>query len=161
MAWDLLAFREDKRGKPGKSITLLPAAKRGWSTMTAGELMTRKFDTINADACLEEVSRKMESSGAGLLPVCKDGLLVGTITQDEVAGRVSLAIRRTEPTRVADVLAPDILFCFESTEVTEAAKLMKEHRVPLLPVLSKNKKVVGVLALKDIPGERTIPQTTA
>jgi CBS domain-containing protein len=54
--------------------------------------------------------------------------------------------------RVADIITPDILFCFEGTEVTEAASLMKENRVPLLPVLSRGMKVVGVLALKDIPG---------
>lgn len=129
--------------------------------MTAGELMTRKFETIQADACLEEVARKMESSGTGLLPVCKDGHLVGTITNDELAGRMPFARLRAEPTRVGDVVAPDILFCFESTEVAEAAKLMREHRVPLLPVLSRSKEVVGVLALKDIPGERIVPQKTA
>ncbi len=158
----LVILSGERRGKPNENTRMRsPAAKRGQNPMTAGELMTRTFETVHADACLEEVARKMESSGAGLLPVCKDGLLVGTITHDEVAGRVPFARLRTEPTRVADVIAPDILFCFESTEVTEAAKLMKEHRVPLLPVLSKSKKVVGVLALKDIPGERIVPQNTA
>jgi len=39
--------------------------------------------------------------------------------------------------------------------VAEAAKLMKENRVSFLPVLSRSRMVVGVLALKDIPGERT------
>jgi CBS domain-containing protein len=120
--------------------------------MTAADLMTRKFESVHADASLEEVARKLESCDADLLPVCRDGLLVGTITQEEVAIRVPTARRRIETTRVADVIAPDILFCFEGTDVTEAAKLMKESRVSFLPVLNRSKKVVGVLALKDIPG---------
>ncbi|HMI30784.1 MAG TPA: CBS domain-containing protein [Candidatus Limnocylindrales bacterium] len=122
--------------------------------MTAAELMTRKFEIVHADACLEEVARKLESSDIDHLPVCKDGLLVGMITQEEVAVRGSAANRRAERTRVGDVIAPDVVFCFENTEVDEAASLMKENRVSLLPVLSRTKKVVGVLALKDIPGER-------
>lgn len=120
--------------------------------MTAGELMTRRFEVIHADAPLEEVARRLESCESGPLPVCKDGLLVGLISRREIAARVASLRHRTVPIRVADVIAPDILFCFESTEVTEAANLMKENRVPLLPVLSRSKRVVGVLALKDIPG---------
>jgi CBS domain-containing protein len=122
--------------------------------MTAGELMTRNFEIVHADACLEEVARKLESSDTDRFPVCKDGLLVGMITQEQVSLRAAPANRRAERTRVGDVIAPDIVFCFENTEVNEAANLMKENRVSFLPVLSRNKKVVGVLALKDIPGER-------
>ncbi len=121
--------------------------------MTAAELMTRKFVTVDADASIEEVARKLESSGIGLLPVLREGLFVGTITREEVAVRVPSARRSAEPMRAAEVIAPDILFCFESTDVTEAAKLMKENRVTLLPVLTRGKKVVGVLALKYVPGE--------
>lgn len=116
--------------------------------------MTRKFEVVHADAGVEEVARKLETSDIGVLPVCKDGLLVGMVTYDDLAVRVPATGRRAEPTRVADVITPDIVYCFESTEVTEAANLMKENRVSLLPVLSQNKTVVGVLALKDIPGER-------
>ena len=116
--------------------------------------MTREFDIVHADACVEEVARKLETSEFDVLPVCKDGFLVGMVTHGDLVLRTAEARRRTEPTRVADVIAPDILFCFESTEVAEAAKLMKENHVSRLPVLSRNKTMVGVLALKDIPGER-------
>ena len=122
--------------------------------MTAGELMTREFEVVHADASLEEVARKLKSRGNDPLPVCRDGRLVGLITHEEVSVRVAPARRQAKPTRVADVIAPDILFCFESTEVTEAASLMKENRIPLLPVLSDKKTLVGVLALKDIPDQQ-------
>ena len=120
--------------------------------MTAGELMKRRFQVIHADASLEEVAHQLESCESDPLPVCKDGLLVGLISRREIAARVPPVRRRAAAIRVADVIAPDILFCFESTEVMEAAVLMRENRVPSLPVLSPTKKVVGVLALKDIPG---------
>jgi CBS domain-containing protein len=121
--------------------------------------MTREFETVHADACVEEVARKLESCGTAVLPVCKDGLLVGLVTQGDLFLHAVPSNRRAEATRVADVIAPDILFCFESTEVAEAATLMREKRVPLLPVLSRSRKVVGVLALKDIPGERNSPRS--
>jgi CBS domain-containing protein len=128
--------------------------------MTAEKLMNRQFETVRADAGLEEVERKLEACGADLIPVCRDGLLVGTITHHDVASGVAPGRRRAEPSRVAEEIAADILFCFEDTDVIEAAKLMRESRVTLLPVLNRGKKVVGVLALKDIP-EGAIPQESA
>ncbi|TMQ47239.1 MAG: CBS domain-containing protein [Candidatus Eisenbacteria bacterium] len=127
--------------------------------MKAGDLMTRKFEIVQADASLEEVARKLESSKLDVLPVCRDGLLVGLVTHRDLALRPAPWKRRAEPTRVADVIAPDILFCFENTDVNEAAKLMKENRISLIPVLGRNKTVVGVLTLKDIPGS-VKPQAT-
>ena len=120
--------------------------------MTVGELMIRKFETVRADAGLEEVARKLEASGMSLLPVTRDGLLVGMITHEQVAVGVPGARRRLEPTRVADLIAPDLLFCYETTDVKEAAKLMRENRVSLLPVLGPGKRIVGVLSLESIPG---------
>jgi CBS domain-containing protein len=122
--------------------------------MNAEKLMNRQFETVRADAGLDEVERKLEACGADLIPVCRDGLLVGTITHHDVASGAPPGTRRVEPPRVAEEIAADILFCFEDTDVTEAAKLMRESQVTLLPVLNRGKKVVGVLALKDIPEER-------
>lgn len=119
--------------------------------MTAEKLMSRTFETVHAEADLEEVERKLEAGGADLIPVCRDGRLVGTITQHDVALGASPGRRRAEGALVAEAIAADILFCFEDTDVAEAAKLMRESGVSLLPVLNRGKRVVGVLALKDIP----------
>ena len=126
--------------------------------------MTRTFETVQADAGVEEVARKLRGSDLDVLPVCRDGILVGLVTNGDLTTRVAPWKRRAEPTRVADVISPDILFCFENTEVSEAAKLMRENRISRLPVLDQSKTVVGVLALRDIPAEqrgslRTQPAT--
>ena len=123
--------------------------------------MTRKFETVQADAGVEEVARKLRASNLDVLPVCRDGVLVGLVTNGDLNVRVAPWRRRAEPTLVSDVISPDILFCFESTEVAEAAKLMRENRISQLPVLERNKTVVGVLALRDIPGERSSLKTKA
>jgi len=129
--------------------------------MKAGELMTRKFETVQADAGVEDVARKLRDSDLDVLPVCRDGALVGLVTNGDLSAHVAPWRRRAEPTRVSDVISPDILFCFENTEVNEAAKLMRESRISRIPVLNRSKTVVGVLALKDIPGESTSRKTQA
>ena len=123
--------------------------------------MARKFVTVQADAGVEEVALKLRASDLDVLPVCRDGVLVGLVTNGDLSVRVAPWRRRAEPTRVSDVISPDILFCFENTEVNEAAKLMREKRISHLPVLNRSKTVVGVLALKDIPGDRSSLETQA
>jgi CBS domain-containing protein len=127
--------------------------------MKAGELMTRKFETVQADAGVEEVARKLRASDLDVLPVCRDGVLVGLVTNGDLSARVAPSRGRAEQTRVSDVISPDVLFCFENTEVNEAAKLMRENRISHLPVLNRSRAVVGVLVLKDIPGERSPHRT--
>src|SRR5436309_9263603 len=155
----LREMRKRGQARPGAAACRAPQFRRGLWHMKAGDLMTRKFEIVQADASLEEVARKLESSKLDVLPVCRDGLLVGLVTHRDLALRPAPWKRRAEPTRVADVIAPDILFCFENTDVNEAAKLMKENRISLIPVLGRNKTVVGVLTLKDIPGS-VKPQAT-
>ena len=123
--------------------------------------MTRKFETVQADAGVEEVARKLRASDLDVLPVCRDGVLVGLVTNGDLSVRVAPSKRRAELTRVSDVISPDVLFCFENTEVNEAAKLMRENRISHLPVLNRSRVVVGVLVLKDIPGERSAQRTQA
>jgi len=121
--------------------------------MTAREIMSRQFEFVHPDAPIDEVARKMATLDLEPLPVCKDGCLVGLVSQNEVATRVAPARSARRPMRVRDVIAPDVVYCFENTEVNEAALLMREKRVRLLPVLSRNNRLVGLLALKDIPAE--------
>ncbi len=116
--------------------------------------MTREFEIVHAGARLEDVARKLETSGMKVLPVCQDGHMVGIVTREDVAGKGSLRARRADALRVADVIAPDLLFCFVNTDVDEAANLMRENRVNLLHVLNHDRSVAGVLALEDITRER-------
>ena len=167
MAWELLANgSKGKRdmARRGASATPVPEFRRGFVPMKAEELMIRKFETVQADAGVEEVALKLRAANLDVLPVCRDGLLVGLVTHGDLTMRVAPWKRRAEPTRVSDVISPDILFCFENTEVNEAAKLMRENRISRLPVLDRSKAVVGVLVLRDIPAEqrgslRTQPAT--
>ena len=51
------------------------------------------------------------------------------------------------PLRVRDAVAPDVLYCLETTDLAEAAELMRENRVNAIP---------GLGAIKAV----TIPKTT-
>jgi hypothetical protein len=55
---------------------------------------------------------------------------------------------------VKDVMTPDVMCCFEDHDVQEAATLMQEHQIRRLPVLNRDKKLVGIVSLGDLNVER-------
>jgi CBS domain-containing protein len=121
--------------------------------MTAGDLMTRTFEVVHPDTLLEHVVARSEPRESAPLLVCEQGRLIGILDAREVAetrkkrGPVGRAVR------VRDVVAPDVLYCLESTDVTEAAALMREHHASVIPVLGPDRRLVGLVALKDVPLE--------
>jgi CBS-domain-containing membrane protein len=52
---------------------------------------------------------------------------------------------------VRDILSrQEIVSCFEDHDIHEAAKMMEEHEVRRLPVLNRDKQLVGILSLSDL-----------
>lgn len=47
-------------------------------------------------------------------------------------------------------MTPQIIYCFEDQSIEEAAKLMEERQIRRLPVLSHDKRLVGIVSLGDI-----------
>jgi CBS-domain-containing membrane protein len=47
-------------------------------------------------------------------------------------------------------MTPGIAYCFEDQDVAEAAQLMKEKQIRRLPVLNRQKRLVGIVALGDL-----------
>jgi CBS-domain-containing membrane protein len=51
---------------------------------------------------------------------------------------------------VRDVISNRIFYCFEEDDVRKAADVTAEHQVRRLPVLNRDKRLVGVVALADL-----------
>ena len=47
-------------------------------------------------------------------------------------------------------MTPDLVYCFEDQDTDEAAELMREKHVRRLPVLSREKRLVGMVSLGDL-----------
>ena len=47
-------------------------------------------------------------------------------------------------------MSSTVAFCFVDRNITEAAKVMEEQQVRRLPVLDRNKRLVGIVSLEDL-----------
>jgi CBS domain-containing protein len=70
----------------------------------------------------------------------------------EDSGESALFLREVTPEQCRDVMTKDPVCCEETDSVAQAARLMKQHDVGMLPVVEgqKNKKLAGVVTDRDL-----------
>jgi CBS domain-containing protein len=117
--------------------------------MRVSEVMTRGVRVANPDQTIGEAARLMAEIDAGSLPVGEDERLVGMITDRDIAVR---AVAREMPasTKVREIMSEEVLYCFEDEEVAEVAANMSDVKVRRLPVVDRDKRLVGIVSLGDV-----------
>src|SRR5215510_2197410 len=119
--------------------------------------MTRNVHMANPSQTIREVARLMADIDAGALPVGENDRLVGMITDRDIAVR-AVAEGKGPDTPVRDVMSFDICYCFDDQELDEVAASMADVKVRRLPVVNRDKRLVGIISIGDIaladdPGE--------
>lgn len=127
--------------------------------MQVKEVMNRKIDVIRPDTTLDEAAEKMQALEVGVLPVCDGDRLVGMLSDRDV----NLRAVGDDPNRThaRDAMTADLVYCFEDQDVEEAAKLMERKQLRRLVVLTREKRLAGILSLGDLAGRYGDPGRSA
>ncbi|MEO0703460.1 MAG: CBS domain-containing protein [Pseudomonadota bacterium] len=116
-------------------------------------IMSSPVVWIDANASAAEAAAQMMIHGVGFLPVLKDGDVVGTVTDRDLA--IDTLPRHKDVARrlVHEIMHYGVQTCTERTTVEEAAHLMGHHQVRRLPVLNAKGVLMGVVSVADIAVE--------
>jgi len=117
--------------------------------MQVHHLMSRDVATITPGTTLKDAARRMADLDVGALPVSDKDRLVGMITDRDIAVR-GVAQGRTASAKVRDVMTREIKYCFDDQELDEIAINMADLQLRRLPVVDRDKRLVGILSLADI-----------
>ena len=117
--------------------------------MKVSKCMTREVRLITPDQTIRDAARMMAELDAGALPVQQDDKLVGMITDRDVVVR-AVAQGLPPDTPVRDVMSREVLYCFDDQEMKDIARNMGEVKVRRLPVVNREKRLVGIISLGDL-----------
>jgi CBS domain-containing protein len=117
--------------------------------MKVSEAMTRDVRVASPDETIQKAARTMASLDAGVLPVGEHDHLVGMVTDRDIAIR-GIAKGKGPKAKVRDVMTEDVKYCFDDQEIEEVTRNMADIQVRRLPVLNREKRLVGILSLGDI-----------
>ena len=118
--------------------------------MQIKDVMTQSAETVDSDALVIDAATKMKELNVGSLPVCDNGKLEGLITDRDIIVRLLAEGRDPLYTRIGEIMTPGATYCFEDQTLDEAASLMEAQQIRRLPILNRNKELVGMLSLGNI-----------
>lgn len=124
--------------------------------MKVRDAMTPDVAIAHPDHTIEVAARLMSDLDTGALPVGEDDRLIGMVTDRDIALR-AVAQGKGPATVVREVMTEDVKYCFADEDTEHVARNMGEQRVRRLPVVSRDKRLVGILSLADIATNQTKP----
>ncbi|HET7886767.1 MAG TPA: CBS domain-containing protein [Bradyrhizobium sp.] len=127
--------------------------------MKVCDAMTIEVQLCTPEDTLRDAAEAMMALDVGLLPITDNERLVGMITDRDIVVR-GVAMGRGPDALVRDIMTNDVKYCFDDQELDEVTRNMGELRVRRLPVVNRDKQLVGIIALGDIvrsaPGDGTV-----
>jgi CBS domain-containing protein len=125
--------------------------------------MTREVRVANPTQTIRDVAKMMAEIDAGAVPVGENDRLVGMITDRDIAIR-AVAQGKGPDTPVREVMSQDIKYCYDDEDLEHVAENMGDLQIRRLPVVNREKRLVGIVALGDIArheDHHTTGETTA
>jgi CBS domain-containing protein len=118
--------------------------------MKLKDIMSTEVEIVRPDASIQKAAEKMRSLDVGALPVCDGRRLIGMVTDRDITIRATAAGRDPKTTLVRDCLSSEPVYGFEDQDLEDAQTLMEQKQIRRLPVMSRDKELVGIVALGDL-----------
>ena len=116
------------------------------------DVMTSDVQVISPNATIRQAAQKMHEGDFGMMPVAENDRMIGAISDRDIAVR-GIAEGKGPDTPVRDVMSEGITWAYEDDSIERAAQIMSEHQIRRLPVVSREKRLVGIVALGDFAME--------
>ena len=117
--------------------------------MKVSEAMTRDVRVASPDQTIQDAAQIMADIDTGVLPVGENDRLVGMITDRDIAVR-GVAKGKGPQSTIREVMTEHVHYCFEDEDTDQVSQKMVDSQVRRLPVLNRDKRLVGILSLGDL-----------
>jgi CBS domain-containing protein len=119
--------------------------------MKVKDAMHKGVDWVSPDTPVTELAKLMCDHDVGAIPIGENDRLVGMVTDRDIVCK-GLAHDSFDARRATarDVMTAEIHCCREDDDLAKAVRHMEELKVRRLPVINKNKRMIGILSLGDV-----------
>jgi CBS domain-containing protein len=116
--------------------------------MQIKDIMSRDVILASPRQTISEVAQIMAERDIGYLPVGDHDRIVGMVTDRDIVVR-GVAAGKGADTKIGEVMTEDVKYCFEDEDVDHVIENMGENQVRRLPVLNRQKRLVGIVTMAD------------
>ena len=125
------------------------------------DMMSREIYLASPDDTVQQAALVMRQKDTGVLPVSENDRIVGMLTARNLALRLVAEGRDPAKTKVREVMTVEGHYVFEDEDLHRAGDTMAEQKVRRLPVVNRDKRLVGIVSLGDLATESQSPWLAA
>jgi CBS domain-containing protein len=118
--------------------------------MKVSEVMTPDVELLSPEDTVRTAANIMKDAGTGAIPIGENDRLVGMVTDRDIVVRAVAEGAAADRTKLRNVMIPEVRYVFDDAEVSEGARKMAEWQVRRLPVVNRDKRLVGIVSLGDL-----------
>lgn len=118
--------------------------------MQIQDVMTADVSYVRPDTPILEIARKMRDADIGATPVVENDRLIGMVTDRDIVVRALAAGGDVTAKTARDAMSSGVLYCYADEAIEAVLGNMGEQQVRRLPVVNREKRLVGVVSLGDL-----------
>jgi CBS domain-containing protein len=113
--------------------------------------MHKGVEWVGPETPVSELAKMMRRSDIGAIPIGENDKLIGMVTDRDIVckGLASKDFNAAQAT-ARDVMTEGIHCCREDDDLANAMHHMETLKVRRLPVINKNKRMVGMISMGDV-----------
>ena len=117
--------------------------------MKVGELMSKDFVTVSADAKVTFATQLMKDKRSSCVVVSDRNKPVGIVTENDFVVRVLSAEKDPRATALSAIMSEPLVYVDTETSILDAISMMHQKDFSQLPVI-ENGQLVGLVRLTDL-----------
>lgn len=118
--------------------------------MKVKDAMHKGVEWVAPSTPVPDLARMMKKHDIGAIPVGENDKLIGMVTDRDIVCRGVGNGKDVSKLTARDVMTPNIVWCHADEDLDDATRIMEDKKIRRLPVIDKNKRMVGMLSLGDI-----------
>jgi len=123
---------------------------RGIVAMKVKSSMHKGAHWASPDTPVTALAQMMRDQDIGAIPVGENDRLIGMVTDRDIALRAVADGKDISRLTARNVMTKGIAWCRDTDDVSQALQIMGSKQIRRLPVIDKNKRMVGILSLGDL-----------
>jgi CBS domain-containing protein len=118
--------------------------------MKVKDVMHKGVEWAAPSTPVPDLARLMQKHDIGSIPVGENDRLIGMVTDRDIVCRGLANGKDVSKLTARDVMTSNIVWCHADEDLDDATRIMEDKKIRRLPVIDKNKRMVGMLSLGDI-----------
>lgn len=114
------------------------------------DIMSSDYRYITPDTTLQDAAQMMQQYDLGFLPVGENDKLIGMLTDRDITTRAVAQGWDVTSKTARDAMTPKTYYCYDDQTTSEICQNLSEIKVRRLPVVNRDKRLVGIVSMGDL-----------